>query len=147
MKPVLFCILLLSAACSGDSKVDTTTPTGTGTTDTTDVTDTSETEGSTTDGDTEGAVTPDAPAATGSRQVLPADWSEKEVKKYMKGVSKGLGVQCDHCHDMSDFTSDSNPTKLKARKMMEMARMIDKDHFGGKGRVTCNTCHKGKLEP
>lgn len=148
MKPVLFCILLLSAACSGDSKVDTTTPTGDGTTDTSDNTDTSGTEGSTTDGsDTDGAVTPTEQPATGSRQVLPADWSEKDVKKYMKGVSKGLGVQCDHCHDMSDFTSDGKPVKLKARKMIEMALMIDKEHFGGKGRVTCNTCHKGKLEP
>ena len=65
----------------------------------------------------------------------------------MKGVSKGLGVQCDHCHDMSDFSSDKNPTKLKARMMIEMARSLDKDHFGGKGLVTCKTCHKGKLEP
>ncbi len=87
------------------------------------------------------------PPATGSRQVLPADWSEKDVKKYMKQVSKGLGVQCDYCHDMSDFTSDKNPTKLKARHMIDMARMIDNDHFGGKGRVTCNTCHKGKKQP
>lgn len=145
MKRVLFSIIFLTAACSGgDSKGNTAPPSTDGVTNT--PADTSEPEKAAEPEDS-GATSPPSEPRTGSVLVLPAEWSKKEIKSYMKTVSKGLGVQCDHCHDMGDFASDALPAKLVARKMITMTMMLDKDNFGGKGRITCNTCHKGSLEP
>jgi hypothetical protein len=153
MKRVLFSILLLSAACSkGDSKAQTTTPTGDSLADQDTGVPGDGSDGpdsSLPGGETEPADAPaDGSAAGGTNLlVLPKDWSNKEVKGYMKQVAKGLGVQCSHCHDAANFASDAIPAKLAARKMIAMTRSLDEENFGGKGRVTCMTCHKGALEP
>ena len=142
MNRLLFSILLLIAACSGgDSKGNTAPPSNEAVS-----------AGPTDSGEPNMAEPTDSGAATpaprsGSVQMLPAEWSKKEIKSYMKTVSKGLGVQCDHCHNMDDFASDKIPAKLAARKMIEMTLMLDKDNFAGQGRVTCMTCHRGALEP
>lgn len=81
-------------------------------------------------------------------KVLPKKTTKKELKKIMKGVSKALGVQCDHCHDMSDMSADS-PTKTKARSMFKMVKTINrgmkKDGFSKE--VSCMTCHNGNAKP
>jgi photosynthetic reaction center cytochrome c subunit len=65
----------------------------------------------------------------------------------MKQLTTGLGVKCSHCHEAGDDASDKKPAKLAARKMLKMTRALDKEYFGGKGKLTCKTCHKGKTEP
>ncbi len=94
-----------------------------------------------------GADTP-APESTGptNLQVLPKKWSNEKVSRYMKQMTRGLGVKCKHCHVKGDNASDKNDAKLAARKMLDMTRLMDRKYMGGKGRVTCFTCHKGKLE-
>jgi len=72
--------------------------------------------------------------------------SKADLKKYMKGVAKALGVQCDHCHDTDDMSKDTEK-KLKAREMMQMVESINKNYFKGEKRVGCVTCHNGKTEP
>jgi hypothetical protein len=81
-------------------------------------------------------------------KVYPKDTDKKQIKKDMKVMAKALGVQCDHCHNMSGMDKDT-PMKEKARKMMKMTISINKDmkKDGFKAEVTCKTCHNGKKEP
>ena len=50
--------------------------------------------------------------------------SKKEMKKYMKSISKDLGAKCKDCHYMDDFSID-NPMKNKAREMIILTRQIN----------------------
>ncbi len=173
MKRLLFCAFILSASCSkSDSKNKDTTAIGdtivaddtaaaddgadTATAD--DGADTAAADDgadtavaddgadtATADDGADKAAKP-APAAESNLQVLPKKWSQKQIKSYMKQLSSGLGVKCKHCHEAGNFASDSVKAKLAARKMLKMTRMLDKKYFGGKGKITCKTCHKGKVE-
>ena len=79
--------------------------------------------------------------------------SKSEMKKYMKSISKDLGVKCSHCHDMDDKSLDS-PEKDIAREMIKLTRYLNEllntqsnDTLKNKTYVSCWTCHYGKLEP
>ncbi len=89
---------------------------------------------------------PDSAGPT-NLQVLPKKWTTKRVNRYMKQMTRGLGVKCKHCHVGDDKASDKLEPKLNARKMLGMTRGLDRKYMGGKGKLTCFTCHKGKLEP
>jgi photosynthetic reaction center cytochrome c subunit len=65
----------------------------------------------------------------------------------MKAFKEALGVKCTFCHVEGAFDKDDKPQKQTARKMIPMARGINKDNFGGERRVTCWTCHRGAAEP
>ena len=76
------------------------------------------------------------------------DLSKKEIKMYMKSISKDLNVKCKFCHDMKDKAKD---TKIKqiAREMMIMQNNLNKTFFSGEqaAQITCWTCHRGKTVP
>ena len=95
-----------------------------------------------------GLLAPDVQAAAGVKnvKVLPNTWDKEKVKTVMKCFAKALGVQCDHCHDTDDMAKDTEKKEI-ARKMIGMQTEIDKKFFAGKGRVTCMTCHAGKVKP
>lgn len=61
----------------------------------------------------------------------------------MQYITAALGVECEYCHVARHFDSDDKPTKVTARKMMQMMFAIDKDNFNGRREVTCYTCHRG----
>jgi hypothetical protein len=90
----------------------------------------------------------EAPAAGGGKnlKILPKEMSKADIKKTMKSIAAALGVQCEHCHDTDDFAKDTEKKEI-ARKMMTMTAEINKDHFEGKFRVGCVTCHNGQKEP
>ncbi len=92
------------------------------------------------------ASTPTGNAQYPGLQVLPASWGEAELSAFMKEVSAGLGVQCDHCHDIESW-ADETPMKGKAREMMRMTMSLDSEFLGGAQKLTCATCHKGKTSP
>lgn len=81
-------------------------------------------------------------------KIYPAGTDTAEIKKDMKLVSKALGVQCDFCHDLDDFSKDVEHKDI-ARGMMKMTASINaklkKDGF--KGEVKCITCHAGAEKP
>jgi hypothetical protein len=79
-------------------------------------------------------------------KVYPAGTSKKVIKKDMKAISKALGVQCDHCHDMDDMAKDS-PKKEEARKMMRMVQSLNSKELKKYDKVSCKTCHRGQTEP
>jgi photosynthetic reaction center cytochrome c subunit len=78
------------------------------------------------------------------------------LRAEMQRISAALGVKCDHCHVQGNFASDEKAPKRAARRMLEMTRALNTQHFpkyqvrDGEsvlGRVTCYTCHQGAAEP
>jgi hypothetical protein len=69
------------------------------------------------------------------------------IPAVMENFSRWLGVQCDGCHVPQEFEKDDKPTKVAARRMMNMVRGIGKEYFGDANPVTCWTCHRGSLKP
>ena len=91
----------------------------------------------------------------GNMQVLSFD-SKKELKKYMKSISKDLGVKCSFCHDMNDKSLDTKH-KIIARDMIIMQNNLNRQFFGQMGdslshnqntlQISCWTCHRGSKIP
>ncbi len=94
--------------------------------------------------------------------VLRSDMPARALLDTMAGFTRALGVRCAYCHvggettpfETIDFSSDSNPTKLKAREMMRMVVAINRDHLTKLADrrtppivVTCATCHRGIAQP
>jgi photosynthetic reaction center cytochrome c subunit len=66
-------------------------------------------------------------------------------------ISANLGLDCADCHpnagtDQADFVIDT-PRKITTRRMVEMVAGINRASFGGVQRVTCWTCHHGRITP
>ena len=88
-------------------------------------------------------------------QILMFD-TERDLKKYMKSISKDLGVKCTFCHDLNDKSFDTDH-KLIAREMMKMQKNLNKQYFAMIGdsllkhentlQISCWTCHRGTKEP
>ena len=72
----------------------------------------------------------------------------KEVKKYMKMISKDLGVKCKYCHDMNDKSLDTEHKNI-ARFMMTMVQTQNDSIFNYEGapQISCWTCHRGSTAP
>jgi hypothetical protein len=78
---------------------------------------------------------------------------EQEMQHFVQAV----GVGCGGCHvGRGNFASDENPRKVKARQMIEMTKVLNKQFFADYvapegestlGRVTCYTCHRGDVKP
>jgi tetratricopeptide (TPR) repeat protein len=108
----------------------------------------------------EPAATPAAAATPQfeNLQVLPEDITRPELIGVMRGITRGLGVRCHHCHvgeegmplDEYDFASDGKELKKKARVMLEMVDEINTTFLPRVeegAEVACVTCHHGKLHP
>jgi hypothetical protein len=65
----------------------------------------------------------------------------------MAFISGSLGVRCSYCHVANSFDKDDKPTKLAARRMIQMVFDLNKGSFNGQGAVSCYTCHRGKPTP
>lgn len=64
----------------------------------------------------------------------------------MAFISGSLGVKCDYCH-VNPFDKDARPTKLTARRMIQMVFDLNKGSFNGQNGISCFTCHRGKPTP
>lgn len=79
-------------------------------------------------------------------QVL-ADISPGDFNSTMHFIRASLGTTCDHCHDVEHYEADVKPAKATARRMIQMVLDLNKNAFGGRTAVTCNTCHRGSSRP
>src|SRR5262245_61102147 len=79
-------------------------------------------------------------------QVL-QDISYSELNATMHFIRTSLGTTCDYCHDVSHYEADTKPTKVTARRMIQMVLDLNKNMFGGRTAVTCNSCHRGSSRP
>ena len=50
--------------------------------------------------------------------------SRSELKKYMKRISKDLGVKCSHCHDLDDKSIETDRKDI-TREMIKMTRYLN----------------------
>lgn len=95
-------------------------------------------------------------------QVLPKDISREELTDIMRGIALGLGVRCQYCHpgngggglEGTDFKTDDDPDKVKARFMMKMVAMLNDSTLPRLPErdqpsldVSCVTCHHGLSRP
>jgi hypothetical protein len=95
-------------------------------------------------------------------KVLPKNITKQQMDSVMHHFENSLNVGCGFCHvrdtaaKKTDFVSDANPHKEKAREMMKMTDKINDKYFdvtGGKRTittqlmVTCYTCHHGSTDP
>lgn len=95
-------------------------------------------------------------------KILPKNITHEQMDSVMHHYSNSLGVKCSFCHmrdestGKTDFASDENKHKLRAREMMKMTDKINDKYFdltGGKRdlntplMVTCYTCHHGLTDP
>src|SRR5213082_3284205 len=69
-----------------------------------------------------------------------------ELDGDMAFISGSLGVRCNYCH-VNPFDKDQKPTKLTARKMIQMVFDLNRGSFNGQGAVSCYTCHRGQPQP
>ena len=74
--------------------------------------------------------------------------STKDIKKYMKIISKDLGVKCKYCHDMNDKSADTEKKEI-ARFMMNMVQTQNDTFFNYESapKISCWTCHRGSTMP
>ena len=70
-----------------------------------------------------------------------------QLEPTMAFISGSLGVRCSYCHIPNQFDKDDKPTKLAARRMIQMVLDINKGSFNGQSAVSCYTCHRGKPTP
>ena len=70
-----------------------------------------------------------------------------DLDSTMAFISGSLGVRCNFCHVPTAFEKDDKPTKLAARRMIQMVFDLNKGSFNGESAVSCFTCHRGKSKP
>ncbi len=92
-------------------------------------------------------------------RVLQPNITHDELLATMRGLARGLGVKCNHCHVANppgskedfDFPNDAKPEKRTARTMLRMVRTINAQYISrvnGHGQtVGCITCHRGHTVP
>ncbi len=79
--------------------------------------------------------------------------SDFQLVRAMHVMSASLAVNCGFCHAPAadgkglDFPSDAKKEKETARKMIAMVLSINKENFKGQPQVSCNTCHRGSVDP
>src|SRR5262245_51279186 len=81
----------------------------------------------------------------------PKELSVDDFVASMGLISANLGLDCADCHpnagtDKADFVIDT-PRKVTTRRMVEMVAAINRANFAGVQRVTCWTCHHGRITP
>jgi len=104
------------------------------------------------------AQTPPAGQAGGPApknvQVLPKDWTGRQVQMFMRNFTVGLGMMCTDCH-VQDRASDEKKEKVTARQMLKMTMAINNDFLkyigeppaAGTLKVSCYSCHRGQRKP
>lgn len=93
-------------------------------------------------------------AGTAFKNVTTSTLKELTVDDFVASmgvISANLGLDCADCHpnagtDKADFVTDT-PRKITTRRMIDMVAGINRTNFGGVQRVTCWTCHHGRITP
>lgn len=76
---------------------------------------------------------------------MPAD----QMGKIMNMMSASLGVNCAFCHASNDgdYEKEGFEHKDIARQMLKMTFDLNKNYFGSRPEINCNSCHQGKAHP
>lgn len=94
------------------------------------------------------------PAGTVFKNVVyNKDMPAKQFVNMMdSSYARALGWQCANCHVTTDFSSDAKKDKGRAKLMIEMTSIINKEHMPKLNPqkpevVTCMLCHRGTNDP
>lgn len=107
------------------------------------------------------AVSAQIPDQFTNLKLLDREITKDRLVGTMRDWAQGIGQRCNYCHvgpdnlEGMDFASDEKPTKRTARKMLEMARVINRELLAdlptAEGRrhmvVSCYVCHLGNKRP
>ena len=70
------------------------------------------------------------------------------------GFSRNLGVSCEHCHNLDDYSLDEKKEKDVARGMFQMVNRINGEILPSiqgikseRPNVNCGMCHRGTARP
>jgi hypothetical protein len=72
---------------------------------------------------------------------------ESQFIDQMHYIAWSLNRSCEFCHVQGHFDADDKKEKRTARKMIDMAALIDQKNFEGHPEVRCFTCHEGHAHP
>ena len=73
---------------------------------------------------------------------------KSDVVKYMKVISKELGVKCSFCHITNDYSNDKKDHKKVAREMIIMTMNANKTmNTLNFHEISCWVCHRGNNHP
>lgn len=93
-----------------------------------------------------GAPGVDAAEPLKNLKIYPKGTTKKAIKKDMKKMARALGVKCDHCHKRGDMAAETDE-KRESRKFMKLTKSLNEGELKDYGRITCDTCHRGKKTP
>jgi hypothetical protein len=82
-------------------------------------------------------------------QAFAARWPStagEDQKLTMSVYSASLGVECEYCHDPSDWKSPAKPAFATAQRMIAMFEVFPK-FMPPTARTQCYMCHKGMRRP
>jgi Photosynthetic reaction centre cytochrome C subunit len=72
------------------------------------------------------------------------------------GYADALGVACEYCHNVRDFSSDEKRPKRAAREMQIMHKGVNTQlramtelasQPADQRAINCTTCHRGRIKP
>lgn len=86
---------------------------------------------------------------TQAENIVKIKLKEQEVRDQMIEISKQLGVTCNECHNVSNFTDSSKSTFKVAREHIKIVSLLKQNGFDGKKstEASCYICHQGHLNP
>jgi hypothetical protein len=90
---------------------------------------------------------PAAQTAYKNLTTLLKDAPADQIGPSMQFIASSLGVDCAFCHVAGKMEADDKGAKKTAREMIAMTAAINKEHFGGRPQITCNSCHRGAARP
>ena len=64
-----------------------------------------------------------------------------------RSYNRSLGVDCEHCHSVNDFSDASKPTLDFARRMEKMVLALNEGPLQPMGGISCWSCHRGSAVP
>jgi hypothetical protein len=79
--------------------------------------------------------------------------AERMVRIMEDTWSKGLGVGCEHCHNVNKWSDEAKPDKQLSRDMATMTTKINKEMLqtmkglDEKSSINCISCHHGRKHP
>lgn len=70
-------------------------------------------------------------------------------RKYMKKISRQLGVTCDYCHDVKNYRNTDNPKHKIALEHIRMVAWLNQEGFKSTKNVKadCYMCHRRQAKP
>jgi photosynthetic reaction center cytochrome c subunit len=80
------------------------------------------------------------------------DMPASQLDESMVLMAASLGFTCESCHVRKPdgefaWDKDDKDNKVTARRMLEMTKELNVEHFKGELEITCATCHQGRRSP